>query len=104
MGFLDANVAWTLQGKDMLAAILEQAQANPIYFANWLRVYSTWIENPKAIIKFNPVRIKRSDLIGLNAILIPMHELKENILVCIGDHCLAPCEDVDSLKKQLATI
>lgn len=104
MGFLDANVAWTLQGKDMLAAILEQAQANPIYFANWLRIHSTWIENPKAIIKFNPVRIKRTELIGFNAILIPIHELKENILVCIGDHCLAPCEDVVSLKKQLATI
>jgi hypothetical protein len=88
----------------MLAAVLEQAQVNPIYFANWLRIYSEWIENPRAIIKYNPQRVNSEQLKEIDALCIPVPSQLYAFLVCIGDRCLSPCEDLDSLRGQLAAI
>jgi uncharacterized protein YyaL (SSP411 family) len=104
LGFLNNDPQKTMLAKDMLAAVLEQAQANPIYFANWLRIYSEWIENPRAIIKYNPQSVNSERLKEFNALCIPVQGQPFVFMVCIGDRCLSPCQDLDSLRKQLATI
>lgn len=104
LGFLTTNPEMTIRAKEMIAAVLEQAQSNPIYFANWLRIYSEWIENPQAIIKFNPQYINAETLVDFGKICIPVVNQDYNFLVCIGDRCLAPCSDMATLKEQLNTI
>jgi uncharacterized protein YyaL (SSP411 family) len=104
LGFLNNEPQKTILAKDMLATVMEQAQANPIYFANWLRIYSEWIENPRAIIKYNPQGDNSERLKEIDALCIPVPSQSYAFLVCIGDRCLSPCEDLDSLRVQLATI
>ncbi|MEY4988185.1 MAG: hypothetical protein RL567_1964 [Bacteroidota bacterium] len=104
VGFLNNDPQKTILAKDMLAAVLEQAQANPIYFANWLRIYSEWIENPRAIIKYNPQSVNSDLLKEIDALCIPVPGQSYALMVCIGDRCLSPCQDLDSLRVQLATI
>ncbi len=88
----------------MLAAVIEQAQGNPIYFANWLRIHSEWIENPQAIIKYNPLKIPTQDVDLLGYQTVPMVDMAYAGMVCIGDHCLAPIHTWEELTHQLATI
>ncbi len=104
MGVLKSDVKYTLKGREMIAAVLEQAQANPIYFANWLRIYSEWFENPQAIIKYNANLLNWEDLKSLGYTCISSRELPTAAMVCIGDHCLAPVQSLEELKNQLATI
>ena len=104
LGFLTNDPHKTMLAKDMLASVLEKAQANPIYFANWLRIYSEWIENPRAMVKFNPQTINSEQLKEIDALCIPVQGQLYAFMVCIGDRCLSPCEDLDSLRGQLATI
>ena len=104
LGFFNNDPAKTILAKDMLAAVLEQAQANPIYFANWLRIYSEWLENPRAIVKFNPHSTSKNQLKELNALCVPVENQSYMFMVCIGDRCLAPCDDINSLKAQLDAI
>ncbi len=104
LGFLNSDAALTVKGRAMLAAVIEQAQGNPIYFANWLRIHSEWIENPQAIIKYNPAQISTKDIEDLTYLTIPTTDLNYAAMVCIGDHCLSPCNSMEDLKKQLATI
>lgn len=104
LGFLNANPTLTIDARNMMAGVLEQVQANPIYFANWLRIYSEWFENPQAIIKYNPSTIERDDITGLGYLCVPIVDLKPFFSVCIGDRCLAPCETIADLKFQLSTI
>ena len=104
LGFLNTEAALTVKGKTMLAAVIEQAQGNPIYFANWLRIHSEWVENAQAIIKYNPQIISDKELIATEYLSIPIPELAYGALVCIGDHCLSPTNSIDELKNQLASI
>jgi uncharacterized protein YyaL (SSP411 family) len=103
-GFIKNLPEYTIHGKSMLAAVLEQAQSNPIYFANWLRIHSQWIENPQAIVKYNSSMVNEAELLNISANCIPVVDLPHRFMVCIGDHCLSPCLDVEMLIKQLNTI
>ncbi len=104
LGFLSNDASKTIQAKKMLAGVLEQAQANPIYFANWLRIYSEWMENPRAIIKYNPELIDSKVVSSIDGLCIPVKGQAYTFMVCIGDRCLAPCDDITELKGQLASI
>jgi len=104
LGFLKSDALLTVKGREMLAAVIEQAQGNPIYFANWLRIHSEWIENPQAIIKYNPNVISKNELANWEYLMIPISDLEYAALVCIGDHCLSPTNSINELKDQLATI
>ncbi len=103
-GILLNDVTYTLQAKDMLAAVLEQAATNPLYHANWLRVYSEWIENPRAIVKYNPSNYEKYDLPDLRVTWVPMVNQTNSFLLCIGDRCLSPCESIDDLLVQFKSI
>lgn len=104
LGFLANIPELTIQAKEMIASVLEQAQSNPIYFANWLRIYSEWIENPQAIIKYNPLHIDAESLMDFGKLCIPVENQAYNFMICIGDRCLAPCADLSTLKEQLKAI
>ncbi len=104
LGFLKNDPNLTIRGKEILAAVLEQAQVNPIYFANWLRIYSEWIENPRALLKYNVQNVSADTLSSLQVTSIPIEGQAYNFMVCIGDRCLSPCNDFDTLLEQLKTI
>lgn len=99
-GILLNDVSLTLRAKDMLAAILEQAVANPLYHANWLRVYSEWIENSRTMVKYNPFKYSKNNLPVLNVTWVPIADQTHSFLLCIGDRCLSPCENIDDLVHQ----
>ena len=104
LGFLTNDASKTILAKQMLSGVLEQAQANPIYFANWLRIYSEWMENPRAIIKYNPELIDSKVAKSIDGLCIPVKGQVYTFMVCIGDRCLAPCDDLTELIGQLASI
>jgi hypothetical protein len=110
MGILQNKAEYTIKGRDMLSQILERAIAHPAYFANWLRIYSDWMEHPKALLKFNPsvhskVNLGRYDwCINAEQILfIPYLEISEYLL-CVGDYCFAPAATLEEVDTQLATL
>ena len=103
-GILVNDVRYTLLAKEMMAGILEQAQVNPLYHANWLRIYSEWFENPQAKVKVNVNLFPLSSLPQIDAHWIPVYHQSEAFMLCIGDRCLMPCEDLHTLMEQMATI
>jgi uncharacterized protein YyaL (SSP411 family) len=103
-GILLNDVTYTLRAKDMLAAVLEQAAANPLYHANWLRVYSEWMENPQALVKYNPSNYAKNELPQLRVTWVPIVDQSHAFLLCIGDRCLSPCESIDELLNQYNSI
>ncbi len=103
-GILLNDVTLTLRAKEMLAAVLEQAVANPLYHANWLRVYSEWLENPRAMVKYNPSNYAKNDLPDLRVTWVPILDQSHSFLLCIGDRCLSPCDRIDDLIDQFDTI
>ena len=103
-GILWNDVTYTLRAKDMLAAVLEQAAANPLYHANWLRIYSEWIENPRAMVKYNPIKCAKNVLPDLRCTWVPILDQSQSFLLCIGDRCLSPCESINDLLDQFKSI
>ncbi|MFM2401043.1 MAG: hypothetical protein RI950_560 [Bacteroidota bacterium] len=110
MGILQNKAEYTVQGRDMLGQILERAIAHPAYFANWLRIYSDWMEHPKALLKFNPSVHSKEYLGRYNwcvdaeqIVFIPYLEISEYLL-CVGDYCFAPVSTLEEVDKQLATL
>jgi hypothetical protein len=103
-GILLNDSTLTLRAKDLLAAILEQGAANPLYHANWLRIYSEWMENPRAMVKYNASQFSKNDLPDFNVIWLPIMQQTHAFMLCIGDRCLSPCEDIDDLLVQLNSI
>jgi uncharacterized protein YyaL (SSP411 family) len=103
-GILLNDATLTLRAKDLLAAILEQGAANPLYHANWLRIYSEWMENPRAMVKYNASQFSKNDLPDFNVIWLPIVQQTHAFMLCIGDRCLSPCEDIDDLLVQLNSI
>lgn len=107
MGILKNKPEYTLNGRAMLSQILERAIAHPAYFANWLRIYSEWIEHPKALLKY------AGDGDGLDVfdwcidkdqlVCIPSDEI-ETYLLCVGDYCFAPVSTLHEVDKQLAEL
>jgi len=107
MGILKNKAEFTLEGRKMLSQILDRAIAHPAYFANWLRIYSVWVEHPKALLKYNK---SAASLVGFDwcidkdqLVLIP-YEGIENFLLCIGDYCFSPVTTLEEVDKQLATL
>jgi hypothetical protein len=103
-GILLNDVALTLRAKGMLAAVLEQAVSNPLYHANWLRIYSEWIENPRAMVKYNAVKFAKNELPDCAFTWVPSMNQSHSFMLCIGDRCLAPCEEIDELLEQFNSI
>jgi len=107
MGILKNKAEYTLKGRAMLSQILERAIAHPAYFANWLRIYSEWIEHPKAILKYLG---KGEGLDGYDwcidknqLVCVPSDEI-EGYLLCVGDYCFAPVATLEEVDKQLAEL
>jgi uncharacterized protein YyaL (SSP411 family) len=107
MGILKNKADYTLKGRAMLSLILERAIAHPAYFANWLRIYSEWMEHPKALLKFagNGEGISSFDwcIDKDQLVFIPSDEI-EAYLLCVGDYCFAPVATLLEVDKQLAEL
>jgi uncharacterized protein YyaL (SSP411 family) len=107
MGILKNKADYTLKGRAMLSQILERAIAHPAYFANWLRIYSEWMEHPKALLKFagNGEGISSFDwcIDKDQLVFIPSDEI-EAYLLCVGDYCFAPVATLLEVDKQLAEL
>jgi len=93
----------------MIEKILEQAQANPIYYANWLRIYSEWFAYPKVLIKYESARFTKKNLLQEDWPIesTMMHLIPDDLpgfMVCIQDQCLQPVMSITELKKQLNTL
>ena len=109
LGYLSNQVDYSTIGKEMVEKILEQAQANPIYYANWLRIYAEWFAYPKVFIKFDASTYSKLNLIKEDwpiessmMHLIPNE--KPGFMVCIQDQCLQPVMTLNDLKEQLVTL
>ncbi len=107
MGILKNKAEYTLKGRAMLSQILERAISHPAYFANWLRIYSEWIEHPKALLKYTGIG---EGLDGFDwcidkdqLVFVPSDEI-EGYLLCVGDYCFAPVETIQEVDKQLAEL
>jgi len=109
LGYLSDQVEWTGIGKDMLEKIIDQAQTNPIYYANWLRIYAEWFEFPKALIKFDKTVYAKVDLIKLDwpvasSMIQFIPSASTDFMICFHDHCLQPVKSMEELKLQLETL
>ena len=107
MGILKNKAEYTLKGRAMLSQILERAISHPAYFANWLRIYSEWIEHPKALLKYAG---NGEGLDGFGwcidkdqLVFVPSDEI-EGYLLCVGDYCFAPVQTLPEVDKQLAEL
>lgn len=107
MGILKNKADYTLQGRAMLSQILERAMAHPAYFANWLRIYSEWMEHPKAMLKYAG---NGEELAGFDwcidkdqLVYVPSDEI-EAYLLCVGDYCFAPVLTLQEVDKQLSEL
>lgn len=109
-GILLNKAEYTIKGRDMLGQILERAIAHPAYFANWLRIYSDWIEHPKALLKYNPSVHSKENLdrhdwcIDKEQLFFIPNKENSDYLVCVGDYCFAPAATLAEVDKQLATL
>jgi uncharacterized protein YyaL (SSP411 family) len=107
MGILKNKAEYTLQGRAMLSQIVERAIAHPAYFANWLRIYSDWIEHPKALLKYagslKDLHTYEWCIDKEQLIYIPSDEI-EGYLLCVGDYCFAPVSTLQEVDKQLADL
>ena len=91
----------------MLSQILERTMAHPAYFANWLRIYSEWMEHPKAMLKYAG---NGEELVGFDwcidkdqLVCVPSDEI-EAYLLCVGDYCFAPVATLQEVDKQLSEL
>jgi uncharacterized protein YyaL (SSP411 family) len=107
MGILKNKAEYTLKGRAMLSQSLERAISHPAYFANWLRIYSEWIEHPKALLKYagNGEGLDGFDwcIDKDQLVFVPSDEI-EGYLLCVGDYCFAPVETIQEVDKQLAEL
>ncbi len=107
MGILKNKAEYTLKGRAMLSQILERAISHPAYFANWLRIYSEWIEHPKALLKYagNGEGLDGFDwcIDKDQLVFVPSDEI-EGYLLCVGDYCFAPVKTIQEVDKQLAEL
>jgi len=107
MGILKNKAEYTLKGRAMLSQILERAISHPAYFANWLRIYSEWIEHPKALLKYagNGEGLDGFDwcIDKDQLVFVPSDEI-EDYLLCVGDYCFAPVATLEEVDKQLVEL
>ena len=107
MGVLKNKAEYTLKGRAMLSQILERAIAHPAYFANWLRIYSEWIEHPKALLKcgVSDDEVEKFEwcIDKDQLVIIPSDEIT-GYLLCVGDYCFATVTTLQEVDKQLAEL
>ena len=112
IGFINQLPAYTLKAKEMLENILESALNNPLYFSNWLKIYSDYVEYPKALIKYNSSFIK---LDALQQTEFPIDKAmiiytpivnkdSNNFYLCIGDTCYSPTNTIEELRIQMKSV
>jgi uncharacterized protein YyaL (SSP411 family) len=107
MGILSNKAEFTVEGREMLSQILDRAIAHPAYFANWLRVYSDWVEHPKALLKYGGAAKGLAEFewcIDKDQLFFIPYEGIEGYLLCIGDYCFSPVKSLEEVDKQLATL
>ena len=112
IGFIYQVPAYTLKAKGMVENILESALNNPLYFSNWLNIYSDYVEYPKALIKYNSSFINLDALQQTefpidNAMIIYAPNLNKdqfNFYLCIGDTCYSPTNTIEELQIQMKSV
>ena len=112
IGFINQVPAYTLKAKEMVENILESALNNPLYFSNWLNIYSDYFEYPKALIKYNTNFINLEELHKTEfpidkAMIIYTPILNKdpyNFYLCIGDTCYSPTNTIEELQIQMKSV
>lgn len=113
IGFINQVPTYTIKAKEMVENILEAALNNPLYFSHWLKIYSDYVEYPKALIKYNLKFINREILqqtefpIDRSMIIytpILLDKDKFNFYLCIGDTCYSPTTTIDELQIQMKSL
>lgn len=112
IGFINQVPANTLKAKEMVENILESALNNPLYFSNWLKIYSDNVEYPKALIKYNSSFIKldvlqQTEFLIDKAMIIYTPILTKdqyNFYLCIGDTCYSPTNTIEELQIQMKSV
>jgi len=112
IGFINQVPVYTLKAKEMIENILESALNNPLYFSNWLKIYSDNVEYPKALIKYNSSFITLEQLnqtelpIDKNMLLYTPILTKDqyNFYLCIGDTCYSPTNTIEELQIQMKSV
>jgi uncharacterized protein YyaL (SSP411 family) len=56
------------------------------------------------MVKVNVKQFTLETLPTIKAKWIPVHDQSEAFMVCIGNRCLMPCQDLATLSEQLASI
>jgi uncharacterized protein YyaL (SSP411 family) len=107
LGILRNNADYTLKGRAMLSQILERSITHPAYFANWLRIYSEWIEHPRAMLKYagssEQLDAYKWCIDKDQLVYVPSTEI-EGFLLCVGDYCFSPVSTLEEVNKQLAEL
>jgi uncharacterized protein YyaL (SSP411 family) len=112
IGFINQVPAYTLKAKEMVENILESALNNPLYFSNWLKIYSDNVEYPKALIKYNASfinleRLQNTEFPIDKAMIIYTPILTKdqfNFYLCIGDTCYSPTNTIEELQIQMKSV
>jgi uncharacterized protein YyaL (SSP411 family) len=112
VGFIMQIPDYTLKAKQMLENVMDLAAKNPLYYANWLRLYCDYVEYPKAIIKYNSNYISLKDLRNIEIPLdksmvnfMPiLSEVNINFYLCVGETCYAPTKTIEELIVQIKNV
>jgi hypothetical protein len=112
IGLINQVPVYTIKAKEMLENILESALNNPLYFSNWLKIYSDYVEYPKALIKYN---LSFINLDALQQTEFPIDKAmiiytpilnkdSNNFYLCIGDTCYSPTNTIEELRFQMKSV
>lgn len=112
IGFINQVSEYTLKAKEMLENIMESALNNPLYFSNWLKIYSDYVEYPKAWIKYNTnfisyEQLRQSEFPIEKTMLNftpKLHHEPFNFYLCIGETCYSPTNTIDELRIQMKSV
>lgn len=112
VGFIMQIPEFTVKAKRMLENMMELAVNNPLYYANWLRLYCNHVEYPKALIKYNINFIKLENVRNIDFPIdktmihyFPVSsEDRFNFYLCIGETCYPPVINIDELINQIKII
>jgi hypothetical protein len=96
----------------MLENIMDSAINNPLYFCNWLKIYSDFIEYPKAWVKYNSNFIAYEQLKQIEFPIDKMmlnftpllNDDSNNFYLCIGETCYSPTNTIDELRLQMKSV
>jgi len=112
IGFIKQIPEYTLKANEMLENIMESAINNPLYFCNWLKIYSDFIEYPKAWVKYNSNFMAYEQLKQIEFPIDKMmlnftpllNDDSNNFYLCIGETCYSPTNTIDELRLQMKSV